>query len=118
MDQRTQPPSWVGVLTAGEAMTMVDEQRTAAQRAADRTDSLLADLEERQRAAIESLRKFIDHLDDAVPSLLDDPAARKKVVAAVGDYYEQLAATTTELVGKLVRGALGAAATRDDNGDT
>lgn len=97
---------------------MANDQKIVAQRAAELTDSLLADLEERQRAAIESLRRFVDHLDDAVPSLLDDPAARKKVVAAVGDYYEQLAATTTELVGKLVRRALGAAATRDDNGDT
>ena len=78
-----------------------------AKRAADLSDEVLERVEARQRAAIEALRKFLDRLDDAMPNLVDDPSARKKVVDAIGDYYEQLAMTTNEFVARLVRSAVG-----------
>jgi hypothetical protein len=83
------------------------EQQTMAKRAADLSDEVLERVEARQHAAIEALRKFLDRLDDAVPNLVDDPSVRKKVVDAIGDYYEQLATTTNEFVAKLVRSAVG-----------
>ena len=83
------------------------EQQTMAKRAADLSDEVLERVEARQRAAIEALRKFLDRLDDAMPNLVDDPSVRKKVVDAIGDYYEQLATTTNEFVAKLVRSAVG-----------
>ncbi len=55
---------------------------------------------------IEGMRKFVDRLDDAMPSLVD-PSVRKKVVDAIGDYYEQLATTTNEFVARMVRSASG-----------
>jgi hypothetical protein len=88
-------------------MAKSTEQQTLAKRAAALSDEVLEQVEARQRAAIEALRKFLDRLDDAMPNLIDDPSARKKVVDAIGDYYEQLAMTTNEFVAGLVRSAVG-----------
>jgi len=83
------------------------EEKTVAERAADLSEEVLDSVEARQRAAIEALRKFIDRLDDAMPDLVADPSVRKKVVDAIGDYYEQLATTMNEFVARMVRSAIG-----------
>lgn len=83
-----------------------NEKRTVAERASDLSDEVLERAEARQRAAIETLRNLVDRLDDATPDLVD-PALRKKVLDAIGDYYEQLASTTNELLRKIVRTELG-----------
>ncbi|MGO9070309.1 hypothetical protein [Mycobacterium sp.] len=83
------------------------EKQTMAERAENLSDEVLERVEARQRAAIEALRKFVDRLDDAMPNLVDDPSARKKVIDAIGDYYEQLATTTNEFVATMVRSAIG-----------
>jgi len=74
---------------------------------AERADGLLERLEACQRAAVGALRQTVDRLDDAVPNLVDDPSLRKNVVVAIGDYYEQLASTTTEFIARTVRAAIG-----------
>lgn len=81
------------------------ENRTAAERASDLSEEVLKRIEARQLAAIEAVRKLVDRLDDAVPDLVDDPSARKKVVGAIGDYYEQLTTTTNAYLRSAVRGA-------------
>ena len=68
------------------------------------SDDVLERLEARQLAAIEALRKLIDRIDDAMPNLVDDSALRKKVIDAIGDYYEQLVTTTNEFVRNLMHG--------------
>jgi hypothetical protein len=78
-------------------MTESTEKKTMAERAAGLSDEVLESVETRQQAATEAMRKFIDRLDDVMPNLVDDPSVRKKVVDAIGDYYEQLAVTTNEL---------------------
>ncbi len=83
------------------------EEKTVAERAADLSDEVLERVEARQLAAIEALRNFVDHLNDAMPNLANDPSARKKVLDAIGDYYEQLATATNEFVAKMVHGAIG-----------
>ena len=83
------------------------EEKTVAERAADLSEQVLDSVEARQRAAIEALRKFIDRLDDAMPNLGDDPSVRKKVVDAIGDYYEQLATTQYEFLRSVVRSGSG-----------
>ncbi len=84
------------------------ERQTMAKRAADLSDEVLERVEARQRAAIQALRQFLNRLDDAMPNIVDDPSVRKKVVDAIGDYYEQLATTTNEFVAGLVRSTVGA----------
>lgn len=82
------------------------EKKTVAERALD-SDGVLERLEAKQLAAIEALRKLIDRLDDAMPNLVDDPALRKRVIDAIGDYYEQLVTTTNEFVLNLMHGGRG-----------
>ena len=83
------------------------EEKTVAERAADLSEQVLDSVEARQRAAIEALRKFIDRLDDAMPDLVADLSVRKKVVDAIGDYYEQLATTQYEFLRSVVRSGSG-----------
>ena len=83
-----------------------NEKRTVAERASDLSDEVLERAEARQRAAIETLRTLVDRLDDATPDVVD-PALRKKILDAIGDYYEQLASTTNELLRKIVRTEIG-----------
>ncbi|MFZ0831610.1 MAG: hypothetical protein WAM92_00725, partial [Mycobacterium sp.] len=83
-----------------------NEKRTVAERASNLSDEMLERAEARQRAAIETLRNLVDRLDDATPDVVD-PVLRKKVLDAIGDYYEQLASTTNELLRKVVRTEIG-----------
>jgi hypothetical protein len=80
------------------------EKKTVAKRASDLSDDILKRLEAIQLAAIEALRKLVDRLDDAMPDLVDDPALRRKVIDAIGDYYEQLTKKTNEFLRSVVRG--------------
>ena len=89
-------------------MAKSTDKKTVAQRAEALSEEVLESLRDRQQSVIEAMRKFVDRLDDAIPSLVD-PAVRKKVVAAIGDYYEQLATTTNEVVGRMLRSAIGTA---------
>ena len=94
---------------------MAEHPKSVSQQAAELSERVLAEVEGRQRAAIAAVRTFIDHLDDVVPNLADDPAARKKVVEAIGDYYEQLATAANEFVSKVVRSAVGTSDKNDKN---
>ena len=96
---------------------MAEHPKTVSQQAAEFSERVLAEVEGRQRAAIAAVRTFIDHLDDVVPNLVDDPSARKKVVEAIGDYYEQLATAANEFVTKVVRTAAGTSNKNDKNED-
>ena len=80
------------------------EKKTVVERASNVTDEVLERLEARQLAAIGAVRTLVGRLDEAVPGLVDDPALRKKVIDAVGDYYEQIVTTTNEFVRSVVRG--------------
>ncbi len=80
------------------------EKKTVAKRASDLSDEILEQLEARQLAAIEALRKLVDRLDATMPDLVDDPALRRKVIDAIGDYYEQITKKTNEFLRGVVRG--------------
>ncbi len=81
-----------------------EKKKTVAKRASDLSDDMLEQLEARQLAAIEALRKLVDRLNAAMPDLVDDPALRRKVIDAIGDYYEQLTMKTNEFLRSIVRG--------------
>jgi DNA-binding PucR family transcriptional regulator len=82
------------------------QKKTVVERAEALSEEVLESVRDRQQSMIEAMRKFVDRLDDAMPSLVD-PSVRKKVVDAIGDYYEQLAATTNEFVARMVRSTSG-----------
>ena len=85
-------------------MTESTEKKTVAERAEALSEEVLESVRDRQQSMIEAMRKFVDRLDDAMPSLVD-PSVRKKVVDAIGEYYEQLATTTNEMVDRMLRSA-------------
>jgi len=87
-------------------MAKSTEKKTVAKRAEALSEEVLESLRDRQQSVIEAMRKFIDRLDDAMPSLVD-PSVRKKVVDAIGEYYQQLATTTNDMVGTMLRSATG-----------
>lgn len=80
----------------------IDDRLTVLERA----DELVARAVACQGVAIKTLRRFIDRLDDAVPNLVGDALLRKQVVLAIGDYYEQLASTSGDLMAMGVHGVI------------
>jgi hypothetical protein len=80
------------------------EKKSVAKRASDLSDEILEQLEAKQLAAIEALLKLVDRVDAIMPDLVDDPALRRKVIDAIGDYYEQLTKKANEMLRGVVRG--------------
>lgn len=93
------------------------DKPTVSERAVTLSEEVLDRVEARQHAALDALRKFIERIDDAMPPIVDDPEARKKVVDAIGDYYDQVASTTNEFVTKMVHTVLGDRADKTDKTD-
>jgi len=88
-------------------MAASNDKKTVVERAEALSEEVLESVRDRQQSVIEAMRKLVYHLDDAMPNLVDDPLLRKKVLDAIGDYYEQLATATNEFVARLVRSAVG-----------
>jgi hypothetical protein len=88
-------------------MAASNDKKTVVERAEALSEEVLESVRDRQQSVIEAMRKLVYHLDDAMPNLVDDPLLRKKVLDAIGDYYEQLARTMNEFVGRMVRTASG-----------
>ncbi|MGB8390464.1 hypothetical protein [Mycobacterium sp.] len=82
------------------------DKKTVAERAEALSEEVLESVRDRQQSVIEGMRKFVDRLDDAMPDL-GDPERRKKVLDAIVDFAEQLATTTNDFVGRMVRSASG-----------
>lgn len=72
-------------------------------RAAERMIEALEYFRGRQLGAIRSLRSVVERLDDVAPDIVDDPAVRRRVVVAIGDYYEKLAETTMDRLLEIAR---------------
>lgn len=93
------------------------EKPTVSERAVSLSEEVLDRVEARQHAALDALRKFVERIDESMPPIVDDPEARKKVVDAIGDYYDQLTATTNEFVSKVVHSVLGDRSDKTDKTD-
>ena len=82
------------------------DKKSVAERAEALSEEVLESVRDRQQTLIEAMGKFVDRLDEALPEL-GDPERRKKVLDAIVDFAEQLATTTNEFVGRMVRSASG-----------
>ena len=82
------------------------DKKTVAERAEALSEKVLESVRDRQQTVTEAMRKFVDRLDEALPDL-GDPERRKKVLDAIVDFAEQLATTTNDFVGGMVRSASG-----------
>lgn len=84
-------------------MSVSSAQRTVLKRA----DEVLEQVEPFQGLVVQTMRKFVNGLDDRVPNLVSDPATRRQVVIAIGDFYEQLAVINSRFVARALRSAIG-----------
>jgi hypothetical protein len=62
-------------------------------RAVDLSDEVLKSVEAGQRGAIKAVRKFVDIVDEAIPTLGDRPSRRETVIDAALDMADRLVTT-------------------------
>lgn len=80
--------------------------RSATDRTTELSGEVLKSLESGQRAAIEAVRKFVDTVDERVPSLgSEHPSRRQDVIDAALEMAERLVHTQYEFLRKVVDSA-------------
>ncbi len=78
---------------------------TVAERAAGLSDDVLTSVEAGQRAAIDAVRKFVDTVDEALPTKDDHPSRRETVIDAALDMADRLVTTQYEFLRSVVHSA-------------
>ncbi len=80
-------------------------QKSAVDTTAELSAEVLKSVEDRQRAAIEAVRKCVDTVDAVIPALGDRPSRREKVIDAALDMADQLVTTQDHVLRSVVRSA-------------
>jgi myosin-crossreactive antigen len=92
------------------------EQARAVDRTIELSDEVLESVESGQRAAIEAVHKFVDTVDEKLPSLGDEhPSRRQEIVDAALEMADRLVHTQYDFLRKVVDSA-GKALSRTDDG--
>jgi hypothetical protein len=79
-------------------------ERSVVDRTSELSDEVLQSVESGQRAAIEAVRKFVDTVDEKLPSLGDEhPSVRQDLVDAALDLADSLVHTQYDFLRKVVR---------------
>jgi hypothetical protein len=81
------------------------KQKGAVARTADLSDEVLKTVEAGQRAAIEAVRKFVDTVDEALPTIGDRPSRREAVIASALDMADKLVTTQYDFLRSIMRSA-------------
>jgi hypothetical protein len=66
---------------------------------------VLKSIEAAQRAAIDAVRKFVDTIDEALPTIGDRPSRRETVINAALEMADRLVTTQYEFLRSVVRRA-------------
>jgi hypothetical protein len=99
-----------------EAQSKEHEQPSAVDRTAELSEEVLKSLESGQRAAIEAVRKFVDTVDEKLPSLGGEaPSRRQEVIDSAMKMADRLVHVQYDFVRKVVADA-GKSLGRSDNG--
>jgi hypothetical protein len=92
------------------------EQASAVDRTAELSGEVLKSVESGQRAAIEAVRKFVDTVDEKLPSLGDEhPSRRQEIIDAALELAARLVHTQYDFLRKVVDSA-GKTLSRADGG--
>jgi hypothetical protein len=91
------------------------QPRITAERSADVSKEILAEVEEGQRAAIKAVREFVDTVDEALPPQRDRLPQRKQVVDGALVMADKLVHVQYDFLRKVVQSA-GKALGRTDDG--
>jgi hypothetical protein len=99
-----------------EAESTEHEQASAVDRTAEFSEDVLESLESGQRAAIEAVRRFVDTVDEKLPSLGGEhPSRRQEIIDAALEMADRLVHTQHDFLRKTVDSA-GKALSRADDG--
>ena len=80
-------------------------KKTPATRTADLSEDVLKSVESGQRAAIDAVRKFVDTVDEALPTIGGRPSRRETVIEAALEMADKLVGTQYEFLRSVVRSA-------------
>jgi hypothetical protein len=78
---------------------------TALDRTTKMSEDVLDSVEKGQRAAIESVRKFVDTVDQALPAHGDGPSRRQEIVDAAMEMADRLVHTQYDFIRKVIDSA-------------
>jgi hypothetical protein len=95
-----------GAQRKGGIMTTTRQDPTT-----DSTNRIIESVRDAEKSALESVRRFVDTVNGALPDLGSD-GPRRKIIDSAFKMTEQLVGTTNELAEKIVK------ATRDGLGDS
>jgi hypothetical protein len=101
--KKTKAPA-AGPSTAAKKSTTA-RQKSAVARTADLSEDVLKSIEAAQLAAIEAVRKFVDTVDEVLPTIGDRPSRRETVVNAALEMADRLVTTQYEFLRSVVRRA-------------
>ena len=101
--KKTKAPA-AGPNTAAKKSTTA-KQKSAVARTADLSEDVLKSIEAAQRAAIEAVRKFVDTVDEVLPTIGDRPSRRETVINAALEMADRLVTTQYEFLRSVVRRA-------------
>jgi hypothetical protein len=101
--KKTKAPA-AGPSTAAKKSTTA-RQKTAVARTADLSEDVLKSIEAAQLAAIEAVRKFVDTIDEVLPTIGDRPSRRETVINAALEMADRLVTTQYEFLRSVVRRA-------------
>ncbi len=80
-------------------------QTRAIDRTTELSDEVLKSLESGQRAAIDAVRKFVDTVDEKLPTLGERPSRRQEIVDAAMEMADRLVHTQYDFLRDVVQSA-------------
>jgi predicted translin family RNA/ssDNA-binding protein len=87
-------------------MPETNTERGLVDRTGELSEEVLQSVESGQRAAIEAVHKFVDRVDQKLPSLGDEhPSVRQDLIDAALDLSDSLVHTQYDFLRKVVRSA-------------
>jgi hypothetical protein len=89
-------------------------QTSQVKRTTELSDEVLQALESGQRAAIDAVRKFVDTVDEKLPTLGDRPSKRQDVIDAAMEMADRLVRTQYDFIRNVVQSAGKALGGQDD----
>ncbi|MGE5697337.1 MAG: hypothetical protein ACM4D3_19535 [Candidatus Sericytochromatia bacterium] len=100
---------------AGRGENLQKTAEDVVERAAGLSDEVLKSVEAGQRAALDAVRKFVDTVDEAIPSQGERGERRESIVEAAFDMADKLITSQYDFLRNVVRSADQAIRKRDDS---
>ena len=90
----------------GTPNASTETQRSAVERTTELSDEVLQSVESGERAAIDAVRKFVDTVDEKLPSLGDEhPSTRQDIIDAALELADRLVHTQYDFLRNVVDSA-------------